>query len=73
MKTLPALAFLAAFVAFVILPLPFEIAGSLLIAAALGAIAVGDYARTRRLQRVLAGSAAPVSARPRLERLRLAA
>jgi len=73
MKTLPALAFLAAFVAFVVLPLPFEIAGSLLIAAALGAIAIGDYARTRRLRRVFAGSAASVAARPARERLRLAA
>ena len=73
MKTLPSLAFLAAFIAFVILPLPFEIAGSLLIAATLGAIAISDYARAPRPQRLFAGSAAPVAAQRRLERLRLAA
>jgi hypothetical protein len=70
MKTLPSLAFLAAFVAFFVLPLPFEIAGSVLIAAALGAVFLSDYARTRRLQRVYT---APVVARPARERLRLAA
>jgi hypothetical protein len=73
MKTLPSLAFLAAFVAFVLLPLPFETAGSVLVAAALGAIAVSDYARTRRLLRVRAAAAGPVAVTGRTERLRLAA
>ena len=35
---LPMLAFLAAFVAFLVLPLPFETTGAVLVAAALGAL-----------------------------------
>ena len=68
MKTLPSLAFLAAFVAFVFLPLPFEIVGSILLIAALAAIAVSDYTRAQQPLPLAAAPAAPVTARRRLER-----
>src|SRR5260221_2308701 len=73
MKTLPALAFLAALVAFVLLPLRFETTGMILFAAGFAAIAVGDYARKRRPLRVSAFSAPVVAAPGRKERFGLAA
>ena len=48
MKTLPSLAFIAALVAFVFLPLNFVVTGSLLFAAGLTAILVSDYGRSPR-------------------------
>ena len=71
MKTLPALGFLAALVALLILPLSVEVTGSLLFAAAFTAIAISDYARRAR---PLAVPLAPVVAMPdRGERFGLAA
>jgi hypothetical protein len=71
MKTLPALTFIAALGAFVILPVSFEVAGSALFAAGFFSIALSDYSRrTRPLQ--LPAVAAVVSAR-RTERFGLAA
>ena len=61
MKTLPALGFLAALVAFLIFPLSVEVTGSLLFAAGFAAIAISDY--TRR-SRALALPVAPVVAMP---------
>jgi hypothetical protein len=73
MKTLPALGFLAALVAFLIFPVSFEMSGSLLFAASFVAIAISDYARRAR---PLAVRLAPVVAMPtasRRERFGLAA
>jgi hypothetical protein len=46
MKTLPAISFLAALVAFVLFPHNLALAGSLLFAACLMSIFVADYTRT---------------------------
>jgi hypothetical protein len=46
MKTIPALTFLAALVAFVLFPHNLALAGSLLFAACLGSIFIADCART---------------------------
>jgi hypothetical protein len=71
MKTIPALTFIAALGAFVLFPLSFEIAGSVLFAAGFVAIALCDYSRrTRPLE--LPAVAAVVTAR-RTERFGLAA
>ena len=70
MKTFPALAFVAALVAFVLFPLRFEIAGSILFAAGFVAIAFSDYTRISRPLRVHAPVAATSS---RKERFGLAA
>ncbi len=48
MKTLPLIALLSALVAFVLLPLSLEISGSLLFAAGLLCILMGDYSRPVR-------------------------
>jgi hypothetical protein len=70
MKALPALTFLAATFAFLLLPLRFEITASILSAAGLMAIVVCDYSRSTRRVRV----SAPVVAIPeRKERFGLAA
>jgi len=61
MKTLPALGFLAALVAFLIFPVSFEVTGSLLFAGGFVAIAISDYARRTR---PLAVPHASVVARP---------
>ncbi len=71
MKTLPAIAFLAALGAFVLSPLSFALGGSLLFAAGVVAIALGDYARPAR-PLALPAVAAEVAAR-RSERFGLAA
>ena len=72
MKTIPALAFIAAFVAFLLLPLNFVATGSLLFAAGLGAILVADYGhRYRPLEVRLARVVAMTPQRP--ERFGLAA
>ncbi|MDO8543747.1 MAG: hypothetical protein Q7S40_25170 [Opitutaceae bacterium] len=46
MKSLPALAFVAALAAFVVLPLSFAVGGSILFSAGLVAIVFSDYTRT---------------------------
>ena len=70
MKTLPALAFIAALFAFLFFPLSFEVAGSVLFAAGFAAIAFYDYSRNARPLRM----PAPVAAIPsRRERFGLAA
>jgi hypothetical protein len=56
MKALPTLALLAAFFAFLVLPLDFEIAGSALFAAGFAAIVVTDYSRRLRPLPVVVGS-----------------
>ena len=48
MKTLPILALLAAFVAFVLISFSFEIALSVVFATGLAAIVIGDYSRAIR-------------------------
>ena len=48
MKSLPSLAFIAALVAFVFLPVNFVVTGSLLFAAGLATIVVADYGRSYR-------------------------
>ena len=48
MKALPALVFVAALVAFFLLPFRFEIAGPMLFAAGFMAIALSDYTRVSR-------------------------
>jgi hypothetical protein len=68
MKFLVPLSFIPAFVAFVFLPLSFEIGAAALVSAGLLAIAVSDYSRRFR--------PLPVDVRlpsPRREKLRLAA
>jgi hypothetical protein len=71
MKTLPAVMFIAALGAFVLFPLSFEVAASVLFSAGFAAIAFCDYSRrTRPLD--LPPVAAVVSAR-RTERFGLAA
>jgi hypothetical protein len=70
MKTFPALAFVAALFAFVVFPLRFEIAGSLLFAAGFAAIALSDYTRSSRPLRARVPVAVPSS---RKERFGLAA
>lgn len=69
MKTLSLLPFLAAPVAFVLAPVSFETAVTLLFAAGLAAIVGNDYARELRPVMV----AANATANPRRERLGLAA
>lgn len=71
MNTLPALAFLAALGAFVLSPLSFALGGSLLFAAGVAAVFLGDYARPAR-SLALPAVAAVVAAR-RSERFGLAA
>jgi hypothetical protein len=70
MKAFPALAFVAALFAFVLFPLRFEIAGSILFAAGFVAIAFCDYSRGSRPLRVRASVAVTAS---RKERFGLAA
>lgn len=71
MKTIPA-AFLVALVAFVLFPLNFEIAGSLLFVAGFAAIVVRDYGRLPRPLTI--SRPAPVTVtEPRRERFGLAA
>jgi hypothetical protein len=70
MKTFPALAFVAALIAFVFFPLRFEIAGSTLFAAGFVAIVFCDYSRTTRPLRAPAPVAVTSS---RKERFGLAA
>lgn len=48
MKTLPALPFIAALAAFILFPVNFEIAVSLLVAAGLTTIMISDYSRSHR-------------------------
>jgi hypothetical protein len=48
MKTIPALAILAALAAFIFFPLSFELSLSLLFATGFAAITFADYTRTRR-------------------------
>jgi hypothetical protein len=72
MKTLPAVTFFAAIAAFLLLPLSFEVATSLVFAAGFGAIAFSDYSRRLRPLTVSAPSAAAV-ATSRTERFGLAA
>ena len=72
MKTLPALAFIAALAAFILSPLNFETTVSLLFTAGFAAIVIFDYSRSHRLLPV-AAAAAPAGAKPRPERLGLAA
>ena len=70
MKTISTLALIAAFAAFLLVPLRFEISVSLLFAVGFTAIALTDYARTLRPLRV----SAPVEVTtPRKERFGLAA
>ncbi len=71
MKTLPAIAFIAALGAFVLFPLSFEIGGSLLFAAGVASIVFSDYSRRMRTL-ALPPVAAQVAAR-RTERFGLAA
>jgi hypothetical protein len=72
MKSLPAFAILAALVAFVIFPLNFALAGSILFAVGVVTIAISDYARSPRPLTTAAARCAPVMA-ARAERFRLAA
>lgn len=72
MKSLPAFVFVAALVAFVLFPLHFALAGSVLFAAGLVAIAVSDYARSPLPSYMGAERPAPVLV-ARAERFRLAA
>jgi hypothetical protein len=65
MKTFPALAFIVALFAFVIFPVNFEIAGSLLFAAGLSAIIFSDYTRMTRPLRVPVSSAVTPARRER--------
>jgi hypothetical protein len=71
MKTLPALGFLAALVAFLIFPLSVEVTGSFLFVAAFVGIAISDY--TRRARRLAPPLAAVVAVPARRERFGLAA
>ncbi len=71
MKTLPALALLAALVAFFVLPVSTEVAGSLLFAAGLVAILRHDY--SRRLTPAELGSNRAVAQIGQPQRLPLAA
>ena len=73
MKTLPAFAFLAALVAFVLLPFRLETTGMMLFAAGFAAIVIGDYARAHRPRLVWNASAPTVAATRRKERFGLAA
>lgn len=63
MKTLPAFAFIAALVAFLVLPLSFVVGGSILFAAGLVAIVLSDYARPPVPLRVAAKTAVGAPAR----------
>lgn len=70
MKTAIALAFIAALVAFVLLPVSFVTAASALFGAGLTTIMISDYSRARSLRaRPVAVRAVPA----RIERLELAA
>lgn len=73
MKTLPALGFLAALVAFLIFPLRAEVTGSLLFAAGFAAIVISDYARRARPPRVPLARVLALPTAPRRERFELAA
>lgn len=50
MKTLPSLFLLAAFVAFLVLPLSFEFTGAMLFVAGLAALLVAEYTPRTRLR-----------------------
>ena len=70
MKTFLTSAFIAALITFLVAPLNFEIAGSVLFAAGFASIAISDYTRRLRPMRVaLADPLAPA----RRERFGLAA
>jgi len=72
MKTLPALAFIAALVAFFFLPFDFETGLSALFGAGLATILISDY--SRRLAPMRFAPMAAVTPLPRpVERFRLAA
>jgi hypothetical protein len=73
MKAIPALAFVAAFPAFVLFPLRFEIGGSLLFTAGVVAIALHDYTRGSRRLRVPARAALDSAPSTGRERFGLAA
>jgi hypothetical protein len=70
MKTLPAITFVGALLAFAFLPLPFELAVSLLFATGMAGIVLGDYGRSARPLSIVAASATPTL---RKERFGLAA
>lgn len=70
MKAILPLTFVAALVAFVLFPINFEIAGSILTAAAIAAIAVCDYSQTTRRRPVSARVAVAI---PHQEKFGLAA
>lgn len=72
MKSLPAFAFLAALAGFLLLPVNFALAGSILFAAGVLAIAIADYTRWTRPLAVPAAASPRVRA-TRAERFRLAA
>ena len=71
MKTLPAFAFIAALVAFLVLPISFVVGGSILVAAGLATIVLKDYSPRPVPLRVAATTA--VAASMRSERFGLAA
>lgn len=71
MKSLPAFAFLAALAAFVLFPVNFAVAGSILFTAGVAAIVFTDYARVSRPLPLAAGPARVQATRG--ERFRLAA
>ena len=73
MKTLPAIAFIAALGAFFLFPLSFEIAGSALFAAGFAAIACCDYSRRSRTLDLPPVAAAVTADLRRTERFGLAA
>ena len=72
MKTIPAFAFIAALVAFVLLPVNFVATVSLLFGAGLAAILISDYSRAPRLLKVRPARVAVLTP-PRSERFGLAA
>jgi hypothetical protein len=71
MKTLSALALIAAFIALAVFPFVFEITASLGFAGGLIALVMSDYARSSRLVRLPAAAALALPART--ERFGLAA
>ena len=70
MKALIPLSFIAALFAFLIIPLSFEIAMSLLVSAGFLAITISDYSRSPRVLTVPTATPIPIS---RKERFGLAA
>ena len=72
MKTLPAIAFIAALAAFFLSPLNFETAVSLFFAAGISTIMIVDYSKSCRPLAVRA-AALPVAVAPHKERFGLAA